>query len=306
MNGDDKLHSILPLLRPRSAEPTLFTQVVWYLFWVGIAVLLALYIRRWLSHRRQRTREFQAAANAAGLTAEQTELLYSIARQQKMKSPPRLLSSPQVFDRQAGAYADIVVARNRHDPELAAIGQIRAALDFDDLDLEQSMSSTRQIDRGQTVMISVDRDTAEDELLYPWLVLERDEGALTLAPVLRAKGEPDLELRLGEEVTARFWREGDTEYQFVTKVLRRSRTEHSLDVRHASVEREQNRDFYRIDVDFPADFLLMSMQDPPAEGGAGVHSDAAINLLDLEGSETIRIDDSEDTGEDQEAGTTDV
>ncbi|MDA0338129.1 MAG: hypothetical protein O2782_23405, partial [bacterium] len=290
MNGDNQLRDILHHLRPRTAEPTLFSQAVWYLLWIGIAVLLALYIMRWIHHRRQRLAEFQDAAKAAGLTGSQTAFLHQIARKRRMKSPPRLLSSPQVFDRQVGAYADAITARQAQHPELAAISQIRTALGFDTLDLDQSLSSTRQIDRGQTVMIGTHADSDAEEALFPWLVLERDEATLTLAPVLREAGRPEQELRPEAEITARFWREGDTEYTFATTVIRRSRTEHSIAVRHTSVEREQNRGFYRIDVDFSADFLLLALNHEPEAGIAGIQSDAAIKLLDQTEARGIRVD----------------
>ena len=303
MNGDTQLRNILPLLRPRSAEPTLFSQTVWYLLWIGIAALLALYIRRWVRHRRRRLAEFQEAASAAGLTGPQAAFLYRIARKQRMQSPPRLLSSPQVFDRQIGAWADQLAERNLQHADLAIISQIRTALAFEDLDVEQSLSSTRQIDRGQTLMLGVDRGHVEDEELFPWLVLERDEGSLTLAQVLR-EDRTEMELRPGERVSGRFWREGDTEYSFSTTVIRRSRADRSLDVRHARVEREQNRDFYRIDVDFPADFLLVRLDDAAMAGVDGVHSDAAINLLDQSQTNTIRVDSTVAASDsDPDAGT---
>lgn len=280
MNGDSQLRDILPLLRPRSAEPTLFSQVVWYLLWSGVALLLALYVTRWISHRRRRAKEFNTQAAAMGLSARQTALLYKIARSQRMQSPPRLLTSARVFDRQAGAYADGLAARDRQHPELAAIGQVRSDLSFDDLDLDQSLSSTRQMDRGQTVMIWAEDGPHGTEGFVPWLVLERDEAALTLAPVLRTGEEPETQFRRGEEITGRFWREGDTEYRFVTEILRKGRSEHALDVRHATVERMQHRDFYRIDVDFPADFLVLPAVDDQKNADTDVMSEAAIELLD--------------------------
>lgn len=280
MNGESQLRDILPLLRPRSAEPTLFSQTVWYLLWGGVVVLLALYLTRWFRYRRQRLVEFNTQAAAIGLSAEQTALLYKIARSQRMQSPPRLLTSARVFDRQAGAYADALAARNRKHPELAAIGAVRSELSFDDLDPEQSLSSTRQMERGQTVMVWVEDGPHGTEGFAPWLVLERDEAALTLAPVLRAGVAPDAQFKPGEEVTARFWREGDTEYRFASEVLRKGKSEHALDVRHATVERMQHRDFYRIDVDFPVEFLVLPAVEHLDEDGADILSEAAIELLD--------------------------
>ena len=60
MNGE-RLREILPLLRPRSAEPTLFSQTVWYLFLSGLATLVILYLIRWFRLRRRRLREFSTS-----------------------------------------------------------------------------------------------------------------------------------------------------------------------------------------------------------------------------------------------------
>jgi c-di-GMP-binding flagellar brake protein YcgR len=288
VNGE-RLREILPLLRPRSAEPTLFSQTVWYLFLSGLATIVILYLIRWFRLRRRRRWEFEAAAHNAGLSAPQVALLYRIAHRRRMQSPPRLLSSPHVFDRQVGRYAEAIAARDRQHPELAKIGRIRHILGFDEIDLDQSLTSTRQIDRGQTVMIWVDENPDGLEGSLPWLVLERDEGALTLAPVLREGREPQVRLRPGQKLTARFWREGDTEYRFVTVVVAKSRSPHAVTVEHATLERMQHRDFYRIDVNFPADFLVVPLRDELEGGAQDVHIDAAIDLLDRSDTETIRV-----------------
>lgn len=142
MNGE-RLREILPLLRPRSAEPTLFSQTVWYLFPSGLATLVLLYFIRWFRLRHRRLREFETAAHNAGLSAPQVTLLYRIAHRRRMQSPPRLLSSPHVFDRQVGRYAAAIAARDRQHPELAKIGRIRHILGFDEIDLDKSLTSTR-------------------------------------------------------------------------------------------------------------------------------------------------------------------
>ncbi|MDP6017914.1 MAG: hypothetical protein QGI32_17590 [Candidatus Latescibacteria bacterium] len=256
MNGD-KIRDILPLLRPRSAEPTLFSQTVWYLLWAGLAILLGLYIIRWVRLRRRRLEEFEELARDAGLSPRQIALLYRIARHRRMQSPPRLLSSAHVFDRQVGRYATGLVRGDREHPELDAIGNIREILGFDELDIDQALSSTRQVDRGQTLRIWVDGEE-EDEL----------EGFVP-------------------------WREGDTEYSFVTEVIGKARTAHAVAVEHAAVKRMQHRDFYRIDVGFDADFLVIPRQAEREDGAEDVHGEAAIGLLDrTQDEDDIRIADS--------------
>lgn len=284
MNGDNNLREILPLLRPRSAEPTLFSTTVWYLLWAGIVVLLTLYLVRWLRLRKRRLVEFQEAAHEAGLKASQTTLLYRIARNRKMRAPLRLLSSPQFFDREVGRYAAGIAAKDRRHPELDQIGKIRRALGFDELDLDQTLTSTRQIDRAQSVMMQVGHLHHEEAEHTPCLVLERDEGLLTLAPVLREGDSTEPRWKEGQELSGVFWREGDTEYRFVTRVIRADPSGETVDVEHGAVERLQNRDFYRIVVDFSADFYLLPADTEEEET---VPDDAAIELLDRE--EAIRV-----------------
>ena len=304
MNGEN-LRDILPLLRPRSAEPTVFSQTVWYLLWIGLAALPVFYGIRWLHLRRRRLQEFTAAGQAAGLTAGQTALLYTIARRRRMQSPPRLLSSAQVFDRQLGAYAASIASGDRQHPEIERIGGIRVALGFDILDLEHAMSSTRQIDRGQTVMIWAEHESDRAEGFYPWLVLERDEATLSLAPVLRGGDDPRMQLCRGDRFNARFWREGDTEYEFETTVIGQATSDNAVYVKHAEVHRQQHRDFYRIDVDFPADFFVVPVDHEELESD-GIHINAAIELLDKSASEEIRVAPSEPAAQDRLTGATRV
>jgi hypothetical protein len=215
VNGQDSLREILPLLRPRSAEPTLFSQIVWYVLWIGLASLPIAYLIRWIRLRRRRLHEFNLAAQTAGLRPKQIDLLLQIARWCRMKSPTRMLHSAQVFDRQVGSYATDLAGADRQHPELVTISKIREILGFDELDLEQPLTSTRQIDRGQTMMVGIGGDDGEEvETFTPWLVLERDEGTLRLSPVLRAGTERVAEPRPGDRLSARFWREGEHRISF--------------------------------------------------------------------------------------------
>ena len=59
VTSNDRLRDILPYLRLRHGEPTLFSQTAWALLWIGLAVLVALYIRGRLQQRRRRRREFR-------------------------------------------------------------------------------------------------------------------------------------------------------------------------------------------------------------------------------------------------------
>ena len=55
-------------------------------------------------------------------------------------------------------------------------------------------------------------------MAWPWLVTGRDERGIETGPLLKEDDSLD-GLQVGDEVTVRFWREGDTEYHFSSQVL---------------------------------------------------------------------------------------
>ena len=275
--NEGSLKEILPLLRPRSAEPTLFTTTVWYLLWIGLAILVSLYVYRLYRQRKRQHAEFLAVCQEAGISEGQTRLLKRITRARKLKQPERLISSAHTFERQVGAYAQDLAHRHPQHKRLRQIARLREDLGFDQLPTDQALISTRQIDRGQTVMISDYDETTHEEILVPWLVLERDETVMELSPLLH-RGTEGHRIRRGEQIDVRFWREGDTEYHFHTLVA--SVDGENLTVPHAiRIERMQNRDFYRIHVDFPID--LYGLHQTQVEDDA-----AAIALLDEDAEAT--------------------
>ncbi|MBT5055801.1 MAG: PilZ domain-containing protein [Gemmatimonadetes bacterium] len=278
---EGSLKEILPLLRPRSAEPTLFTQTVWYLLWVGLAILVILYLYRLCRQRKQRHADFLAVCQEAGLSVAQTSLLEKVAKSRKLQQPERLISSAHAFERQVGGYAQQLAHRHPKHKHLRQIGRLREELGFDDLPADQALISTRQIDRGQRVMLlDIDEQTHE-EILIPWLVLERDEAVLELSPLLREVGGH--QIRRGEHIDVRFWREGDTEYHF--QGLVRSVQGENLTIPHATrVERMQHRDFYRIHVDFPVDLYGLHQGEDTAEAANQSPEAAGIALLGEDGS----------------------
>ena len=96
---NQSLQEVLPLLRPRSAEPTMFSLTVFYLLWIGLAALAILYFLRWLRIRKHRRQEFEDLAKNHGLKDNQIRLLKSVADHERMKNPMRLITSDRFFDR---------------------------------------------------------------------------------------------------------------------------------------------------------------------------------------------------------------
>ena len=284
-----RIREILPLLRPRSAEPTLFSQTVFYLFLAGLATLVILYFVRRYHLIRRRRREFREYGMELGLDDSQIALLSKVGHREKMKNPLRLLTSGTMFDRHAGAFAGRLAERNLEHELLDAIFGIREVLGFDSVPEAKALNSTRQIEKGQSLLVWQESDVVEG--FSPWLVVDRNEGALSLVPILEGDKGYFTDLKVGDAISARFWREGDTEYRLDTHVVQVDSSGTYL-LQHADVERLQQRDFFRIDVDLDVSFFAIPVidageKDAEEEGETGeglraVEEDAAIALLDQE------------------------
>ncbi|MFH1570048.1 MAG: hypothetical protein ABIL09_18795, partial [Gemmatimonadota bacterium] len=137
----ERLRDILPLLRPRSAEPTLFTQTVFALLCLGLAALALLYGLRWRRLRRQRERQFLALAANLGLSARDIDLVRSVARRRHVKWPERLLTSARDFDRHLGGYSSQLARQDLQHPDLVHVAWLRDTLGFRHPPPEQALSS---------------------------------------------------------------------------------------------------------------------------------------------------------------------
>ena len=154
VTSNDRLRDILPYLRLRHGEPTLFSQTAWALLWIGLAVLVALYIRGRLQQRRRRRREFRDLGLDLGLNDGELRLAMSVAHRDHMKRPHLLLTSVSVFERHVGAYASHLASSDLHHPVLKRIRQLRTALGFDITAADRALTSSRQLEKGQMLMIS--------------------------------------------------------------------------------------------------------------------------------------------------------
>ena len=256
----DQFESVLPFLRPRSAELTWHVVLLAILLCLGIATLIGLYIFRWLRRRRQIEANFFHQAEEKGLEPSQARFLLLQARKNRLNNPLLLLTSVYVFDRYLGKLASRLADRDRADPTLELIAEIRPLLGFDELPADQALRSTRQLSSGQTLMIWTQGDDPED--FSPWIVIARDERSISIAPMLRDNLQQFGSLKPGSLLTVRFWREDDTEYRFSSKILELDPGSHTVVLRHVDrLERQQQRDFFRLPVSFP--ILLFAI--PPEE-----------------------------------------
>ena len=239
---NENLRDVLPYLRPRSAELTPFSITVLVLLCLGLAGLITLYYLRHRRHIRDMRERFEELGLEKQLSESQIRTLFQIGLRRKMNNPVQLLTSVHVFDRQIGATVD----RFRNQPDhvlFDEIADIRTLLEFDQLPVDQALHTTRQLPAGLTTIVWTHAD--EEAGGVPWLVTGRDERGIETAPLLKEDRSLD-GLKAGDEVTVRFWREGDTEYHFTTSILEIDTDSRMAILRHAPrMERLQLRDFFR-------------------------------------------------------------
>lgn len=252
----DNLDPVLPFLRPRSAELTWYVVLLAILLCFGLAILVGLYVSRWWRQWQQIAATFLSQAAERGLDGDQARFLLRRARQKRLNNPLLLLNSVYVFDRHLGQLAAELTQRDPDDPLLDTIADIRSILGFDELPVDQALRSTRQLSAGQTLVVWTESDSAEE--YSSWVVVSRDERAIIAAPLLRDEQRQFDALHPGAQLTARFWREGDAEYRFVTEVVDLDPAAPSATLRHIDrIERLQHRDFFRLQVHFPIRFFAL-------------------------------------------------
>jgi c-di-GMP-binding flagellar brake protein YcgR len=248
---DESYRSILPWLRPRSESfPWLADVILVLVLLFCFGVLLSHLIRkhRWQHHIWH---TFLDNGLERGLNGEQSQLLIRIARQDRMKHPLLLFSSLSAFDRHAGRYAAQHVSRNsaRNREIVDEISQIRRVLGFDKLLPEQTMSTTRELEPGQTLMIWPVK--GEIKGFSQCVVTHRDDYAITAVPLLREAEKHLNALIPGDKLKVRFRRKKDTEYRFRTEILDTMPETMTISIKHADrLERIQKRDFFRLEVSF--------------------------------------------------------
>ena len=260
----ESLDTVLPYLRPRSAELTWYAILLAVLFCVGFAILVGTYIVRGWRQRQQTATTFLNQAAEQGLDDSQARFLLHQARQKRLNNPLLLLNSVYVFDRHLGNLAAELTRRDPADPRLDTIAGIRSILGFDELPADQAQRSTRQLSAGQTLVVWTEVDDVEE--YSPWVVVSRDERAIVAAPLLKNEQRQFDTLYPGAHLVAHFWREGDTEYRFVTEVLDLDPQGPSARLSHVDrIERLQHRDFFRLPTHFPIPLYVLPAQteSPP-------------------------------------------
>ncbi len=290
---NEGLREILPLLRPRIEEPSPVVKVLFTLLCAGLLAMAVGYFVKRRRHQQAIHKRFWSSGKDRGLKPKQLRFLAKLGRKHSLSDPSMLLNSVYSFDRHVGRYAARVADRNPEDPVLKNIAEMREMLGFDSLDAAQPMRTTRQLEPGVTLMVQP--EAGDTETFSPWLVVSRDERGLSATLMLREDQREFRAVTQGSHLSARFWREQDTEYRFTTEIISVDEVSQTILLKHVhDLERMQQRGFFRIPVHFP--MLLRVLPEDAGPKG----TEAAIALLDsvdTSGEEDVVVELPEDSSD---------
>jgi len=260
--NDDKLRDALPFLRPRIEEPSAIVLLFFAVLCIGLITLIVLHFKRSITERKKRQLKLREAGADRGLSSKDLALLGRLSS--KMSNPIQLVESLYAFDRIIAPRLEELFARDWNHKEIRQIAHIRQQLGFDQVPVDQALRSTRQLEDGLTVMVWC--EAQEVETFYPWIVVNREERALMLAPLLQEDFARYGKLKADQSLVVRFWRSADTEYRFESAIHSVDRRENTIVLHHSdALERLQQRDFYRIYAHFAIHFFLVPDPAPDAE-----------------------------------------
>ena len=243
---DDSYRSLLPLLRLRGENPE------WLLSLLALAVAVSVGYAIVYSYRARcrRWRAFYEHGRKLGLLPAQIQLLERIAIRGRMRRPTLLLDSLQTFDRQTARYSS--------DETTEDIARIRWLLGFDQAEKEHPLLSTHQLDLGQSLMVWPVKGGPRGFMQY--VIIDIDERAIHLAPLMHKDDKRMQAMSAGDLIKARYWREGDTEYRFRSRILDSAPDTSTIAIKHCDdLQRVQQRDFFRLGVYF--ELALHSLTD---------------------------------------------
>ena len=270
----ESYRTILHWFRPRSEYPPWVADVALALSLLLILGVLISSLVNIYRRRRHTWRAFRSSAQERGLTRTATDLLWRIARQDRMKHPLLLLISVTAFERHVGRYAARAGSQknagdaNTHDQ----LSHIRRALGFDRLADAQQLHTTRELEPGQGLTVWTATGRPEDSCQL--VVVHCDDHAIR---ALLDEGDPDLAaLRPGSRVKVCFRRAHGAEYGFRSEVLDFTPETKTAVIRHADhLERLERRGYVRLPVTFDLEVSAVSERDRHA-GASDSRPSAAV------------------------------
>ena len=246
---DDSYDALLPLIRLRSESPDWLMQLVLLLLFLMLALPLVYSLVDRYRARRQLWSTFRNNALERGLDDAQIQFLERVALREHMRQPLVLLSSHKAFERHTSRYL------KETNPE--AIDRIRDLLHFARSPAGYPLNSTHQLERGQALMVWPVKGGPQG--FVQCVIVDQDVDALYAAPLLRDSDRHLSALAAEDRIKVRFWREGDTEYRFRSRILKTAADTTTVAIKHTGrLERIQMRDFFRLDVRFDLGLQLLA------------------------------------------------
>jgi c-di-GMP-binding flagellar brake protein YcgR len=241
---------IFDIIRPRSESPE-------WMIWVFVgfmALFFGLIYGGMVLQRRREKRYLNGAFNRIaveeGLTEEEEKVLKRLA--ETLPNPLIIFSSITAFE--SALEQHLARLSGDHDREaryMLLLAPIRHKLGFDNRPVGLPLRSSRDIASGQRLQVGVKIDG--EARFCTCVTVESSHEGLLISPLLRADEEVFREASPDDTLYVRFWRRGDTEYQFRSHLLPESDPDRStLLLAHTeSLKRIQKRDFYRLSVALP-------------------------------------------------------
>lgn len=296
----DRLREALPFLRLRTEEPEPLILFLFLLMCAIIAAAILLHIVRNRKVRQSLLCGLTRLARERGLTETDIALLRDIG--QNLPRPAQLITSSYTFNITVGTHLDPLLESAWDHPHFERLTSIRQQLGFDKTPTNKSLRSTRELPEGLTLLVW--NEDVVHSGFYAWILVQRDERALTIVPLIKNDFNRFLDLQAGTSLALRFWRAADTEYRMELEVHSIDASEHAVMLRHCvGLERLQLRDYYRLDVHFPLSFFIVSPEDnrPVSEE---TRIDASLPRIDTHvlnlsagGLSVETIEQEEDVGE---------
>lgn len=278
--NDDRLRAILPFLRPRIEEPSPLVWTLFFLLCAGLAAVIIVHIHGQRKARRLRQNALSKLAEQKGLEQADIDLLQSLTS--ALERPVQLVESAYAYNRTVDPYVAELMQRDQHHPHLDHLATVRQRLGFDRVEPGRSVRSSHELPAGITLMVWLEDET--HGAFYPWILVEQNERAWAIVPLLKEDYFRYPHLSSEPALTLRFWIGDDTEYRAVVPIQSIDAAQHAVYLEHTiQLERLQQRDFYRISVHFPLRFVVLSsgQDDPEPMEGSDAKTETTAPFIDV-------------------------
>lgn len=257
------------MILPRATTAQLLLVLAVFVGMLFLAVIIEL-----MRQRRQRRLRIEAAWRTVDeitrekeLTAEEKEALRALIQRWAPEDPLRVITVRQQFEKCVEAHMAALRAGG-DDTELARAGvllrDIRVALSLDYIPVGQRIASTRELHVGQLIWLTVASDT--QPRWFRGRVASVDEAFFGVV-VENGENRSKPEVREGDEMRGRTWRDDDARYMFTVVYARRETEPPALVFHHTSeLERLQSRAHFRVRHEQTATVSVLSR---PVDGALG-------------------------------------